>query len=95
MKLSNEDIKKIADLSKLEFNPEEAENFKSDLNEILDYIEQLNELDTSGVEPLFNVLDLKDILRKDEVKKSLPKEEILKNSPEKDGNFIIVPKIIG
>ena len=95
MELSKEDVIKIAILSKLEFNDDEIENFRSDLSEILNYMNELNELDTEGISPLFNVLDLDDVTRKDEVTDSLKQEEVLKNAPDKDENFIIVPKIIG
>lgn len=95
MELSKEDVMKIAILSKLKFNDDEIENFRNDLSEILNYMNELNELDTSGVNPLFNVLDLEDVTREDKIAESLKKEEILKNAPDKDENFIIVPKIIG
>ena len=95
MELSKEDVKKIAVLSKLEFNDVEIENFRSDLSEILNHMEELNELDTSNVSPLYNVSDLHDVVREDKVKERLSLEEVLKNSPDKDENFIIVPKIIG
>ena len=95
MELSKEDVIKIAILSKLEFNDDEIENFRNDLSEILNYMNELNELDTEGISPLFNVLDLDDVTRKDEVADSLKQEEVLKNAPDKDENFIIVPKIIG
>mgnify|MGYP003590965174 FL=1 len=95
MELSKEDVIKIAILSKLEFNDDEIENFRSDLSAILNYMNELNELDTEGISPLFNVLDLDDVTRKDEVRDSLKQEEVLKNAPDKDENFIIVPKIIG
>jgi aspartyl-tRNA(Asn)/glutamyl-tRNA(Gln) amidotransferase subunit C len=95
VELSKEDVIKIAILSKLEFNDDEIENFRSDLSEILNYMNELNELNTEGISPLFNVLDLDDVTRKDEVTDSLKQEEILKNAPDKDENFIIVPKIIG
>ena len=95
MELSKEDVIKIAILSKLEFNDDEIENFRSDLSEILNYMNELNELDTEGISPLFNVLDLDDVTRNDEVRDSLKQEEVLKNAPDKDENFIIVPKIIG
>ena len=93
--LTKEDVLKIAKLSKLKFNESEIEKFKEDLNKIFDYMEELNKLDTSQVEPLFNVLDLKDKLRKDKVINSEIKKNILDNAPNKDENFIIVPKVIG
>ena len=79
MELSKEDVIKIAILSKLEFNDDEIENFRSDLSEILNYMNELNELDTEGISPLFNVLDLDDVTRKDEVRDSLKQEEVLKD----------------
>lgn len=93
--LSREDVLKIAKLSKLEFEENEIEKFRTDLNKILEHMEELNNMDTSNVEPLFNVLDLKDRLREDTVKENRIKKELLENAPEKDGDFIIVPKIVG
>ena len=95
MELSEDDVIKIAVLSKLEFSDDEIESFRNDLSGILNHMEELNELDTTGVSPLFNVLDLHDVVREDKVKESLSLEDVLKNSPDKDENFIIVPKIIG
>ena len=93
--LSKEDVLKIAKLSKLEFSENEIEKFRTDLNKIFDHMEELNSVDTIDVEPLFNVLDLKDVLRKDVVKDSGIKKDILKNSPNSDDEFIIVPKVVG
>ncbi len=93
--LSKEDVLKIAKLSKLEFNDFEIEHFRTDLNKILDHMEELNQIDTSNIEPLFNVSEAKDILRKDEIREGQSKKEFLDNAPDKDENFVIVPKIIG
>ena len=93
--LSKEDVLKIAKLSKLKFSENEIETFRTDLNKIFDHMEELNSVDTTDVEPLFNVLDLKDVLRKDVVKDSGIKKDILKNSPNSDDEFIIVPKVVG
>ena len=93
--LTKEDVLKIAKLSKLEFQEDEIEKFQTDLNKILEHMEILNNVDTVGVEPLFNVLDLKDRLRKDEVQSVDIKKELLKNAPNKDDDFIIVPKVVG
>ena len=93
--LSKEDVLKIAKLSKLEFSENEIEKFRTDLNKIFDHMEELNSVDTIDVEPLFNVLDLKDVLRKDVVKDSGIKKDILKNAPNSDDELIIVPKVVG
>ena len=66
--LSKEDVLKIATLSKLEFSESEIEKFRVDLNKIFEHMEELNGVDTTDVEPLFNVLDLKDKLREDKVR---------------------------
>lgn len=93
--LSREEILNLAKLSKLEFNEEELEVIQSKINDIIEYVDQLNAIDTTDVEPLFNVLDLKDRTREDKVVDNKFKKELLKNSPEKDDDFIIVPKFIG
>ena len=93
--LTKEDVLKIAKLSKLEFSEDEIEKYRMDLSKIFEYMEELNGVDTSKIEPLFNVLDLKDRLRKDEVMNSEIKKDILDNAPDKDTDFIIVPKVIG
>ncbi len=93
--LSKEDVLKIAALSKLEFSESEIEKFRVDLNKIFEHMEELNRVDTTDVEPLFNVLDLKDKLREDRARDAGIKKEILENSPNKDEEFIIVPKVVG
>lgn len=93
--LSKEDVIKVAKLSKLEFTEQEIENYRNDLNKIILHMEELNQIDTTGVEPLFNVLDTKDKLRSDIIFDGQSKDEFLANAPESDENFIIVPKIIG
>ena len=93
--LSKEDVIKVAKLSKLEFTEQEIENYRNDLNKIILHMEELNQIDTTGVEPLFNVLDTKVKLRSDIIVDGQSKAEFLANAPESDENFIIVPKIIG
>ena len=94
MKITPREVRYVSALAKLELAPEELESFTSQLNRILDYMDQLNELDTSSVEPTSHVLPLKNVLREDEVGHSLPVEEILANAPEQDRGHFVVPKII-
>ena len=94
MGVTTEDVKKIAQLSKLDFKEEEIEKFTHQMNEILDYMQQLNEINTDDVEPLFHVIEPGNVLRDDTVKQSSPRDEILKNAPLKSDEFIIVPRII-
>jgi aspartyl-tRNA(Asn)/glutamyl-tRNA(Gln) amidotransferase subunit C len=95
MPVTLEDVDHIAKLARLEFTKEEKEKFTHQLNEILAYVEQLNKLDTSNVEPLSHVIDLNNVFRRDEVKPGLTTEEALKNAPAKTEKFFKVPKVIG
>ena len=94
MAVSIEEVKKIAKLAKLEFKEEEIEKFTQQMNDILNYMEQLSEINTDNVEPLYHVIEVGNVLRNDEVKQSFPKEIILENAPVKEKDFILVPKVI-
>ncbi|HTY11874.1 MAG TPA: Asp-tRNA(Asn)/Glu-tRNA(Gln) amidotransferase subunit GatC [Bacteroidota bacterium] len=95
MPVTLNDVEHIAELARLEFDAKEKEKLTHELNDILRYIEKLNELDTSNVEPLSHVIELNNVFRDDVVKPSIPAEEALKNAPEKTGTFFKVPKVIG
>jgi aspartyl-tRNA(Asn)/glutamyl-tRNA(Gln) amidotransferase subunit C len=95
MSVSIKDVEHIAKLAKLKFNETELIKMAKELNSILDYINKLNEIDTSNVEPLSHVIDLKNVFREDKVKESYPVEEVLKNAPSKTNEFFKVPKVIG
>lgn len=88
------EVKKIAKLAKLEFKDEEIERFTFQMNEILNYMEQLGEINTDNVEPLYHVIEPGNVLRNDEVKPSYLREEILKNAPVKSDGFVLVPRVI-
>ena len=94
MAVTIEDVKKISKLAKLEFKEDELEKFTHQMNEILEYMEQLGEIDTDNVEPLYHVIDPGNVLRDDEIKPSFPRDEMLENAPVKGGGFILVPRII-
>ena len=94
MSITKNDVEKIANLARLNFSEEEKEKFTHQLNSILTYIEKLNEIDTSKVEPLSHVNPLENVFRKDEVKPSLKLDETLKNAPQKLESFFKVPKVI-
>lgn len=93
--LSKEEILNLAKLSKLEFNEEELVIIQNKINDLMEYVDQLNNVDTTDVEPLFNVLDLKDRMREDKVVNNHFKKDFLNNASEKDDDFIIVPKVVG
>ena len=94
MKISNEEVKHIARLAKLSLSEEEIEKYSKDLGDIATFIEALNEVDISGVEPTAHVVDKKNVFRKDEMKDSFNREEILKNAPSKEAGCISVPKVV-
>jgi len=95
MAITIKDVEHIAKLAKLEFTDAEKEKFTHQMNQILDYMEKLNTLDTSNVEPLSHVIELNNVFRADEVKPGVSTEEALKNAPEKNEQFFKVPKVIG
>jgi len=94
-RISNEQVKHVANLARLAITEEEAEKFTKQLDAIISFAEQLNELDTENVEPTYHVLDMKNVLREDIPKKGLPREEVLKNAPEQENGQIKVPSILG
>ncbi|NOX97882.1 MAG: Asp-tRNA(Asn)/Glu-tRNA(Gln) amidotransferase subunit GatC [Nitrospirae bacterium] len=94
MKISKDDVKQVARLARLRLTEEEKEKFGKQLNQILAYVEKLNELNIENVEPTSHVVPLTNVLRKDEVKPSLSEEEALANAPERKGKYFKVPKII-
>ena len=94
MAVSLKDVDKIATLAKLKFSEIEKEKIQKDLNKILEYIDHLNELDLEGIEPLENINETENVLRKDEVYNWLTTEEALKNAPSKTGKFFKVPKVL-
>jgi aspartyl-tRNA(Asn)/glutamyl-tRNA(Gln) amidotransferase subunit C len=94
MKITVKEVEHVAKLARLAITDAEKEKYSRQLSNILTYIEKLKELDTSRVEPTSHVLPMKNIFREDEVRPSLPREEILKNAPDRTEGFFRVPKII-
>ena len=95
MALTREEVLKIAKLSKLSFEEKEIERFQIELNDILKYIDMLNEVDTSKVQPLVYINEAVNNFREKEKKLSLEIEKVLLNAPESAENAIVVPKVIG
>ncbi len=92
--ISDETIEYVGILAKLELSDEEKEQAKKDMGSMLDYIDQLNELDTSAVEPMSHVFPVNNVFREDIVENGDERDAILKNAPEeKDGSFV-VPKTV-
>jgi aspartyl-tRNA(Asn)/glutamyl-tRNA(Gln) amidotransferase subunit C len=94
MKITSEDVKHIARLSRLSLSDEEIDIFSGQLSSIIEYVEQLNSLDTGNIEPTSHVIPLNNIMRDDIPAASLPVEDALKNAPDSTEKFYRVPKII-
>ncbi len=94
MQVDKEALQKIAHLARLDVRPEEEADLLNSLNEVLNWMEHLNEVDTTGVEPLTHISDETNVLREDEVKSQLPREQALANAPQHDGQFFEVPKVM-
>ncbi len=90
--ISDETIEYVGILAKLELSAEEREQAKKDMGSMLDYIDQLNELDTSNVEPMSHVFPVKNVFREDVVTNGDDREAITANAPEKQNGSFVVPK---
>ena len=94
MKIDLETIDKIAHLARLEVKEKDKQGLLNDMNNILTFMDKLNEVDTLGVEPLVYMTDEVNVLRADEVKQEISREDALQNSPKQDGKFFRVAKVI-
>ncbi len=94
MSVTKDDVHYVAHLARLQLTDKEAEGLTKDMNSILGYIETLNEVDTTDVEPLEHVTELTAPLRKDEAKDPLKHKDALKNAPDADSDFFRVPRVI-
>lgn len=94
MEVNDELVDQLSNLARLTFKPEEKAGIKADLQKMISFIEKLNELDTTGVEPLLFMTDVVNVLREDEVKGSITRAQGLLNAPLKDEQFFKVPKVI-
>jgi len=92
--VSKEEVGKIADLARLYLDEAETERMTRDMNDILDYVEKLNRVDTENVSPLSWLEGKQTPMQSDEIKKFDNTESVLKNSPRSEGRFFIVPKVI-
>ena len=93
-KIDESQTRRVAKLARLDLSDEEIAGFSSELSAILEYIEKLDELDTSSVEPLAHCLPIHNVFRDDTVKASLGSEKVLANAPERVDDFFKVPKIL-
>ena len=95
MALTREEVLNVAKLARLKFTPEEIEKFQVELNDILGYIDMLDEINTDEVKPLIQVNNTVNNLREDKVRESLSVEKALSNAPDSGDGAIVVPKVVG
>src|SRR5262249_28805013 len=95
MSLTRADVEKVSLLARLELTPAELDTMTAQLAGIVGYVEQLNELDTAGVEPMAHALDVANVFAADEVRPSLERSTALANAPHHDGEFYLVPAVLG
>jgi aspartyl-tRNA(Asn)/glutamyl-tRNA(Gln) amidotransferase subunit C len=94
MSLSNADVAKVALLARLRVSPDELEAFTGQLNSIVDYVAQLQELDTTGVEPLAHGIEVRNVFRDDVRGEALPREQALANAPKRSPVSFLVPAVL-
>lgn len=94
MPVSRDDVRSIATLARLDFSEEEEAAIEQDLNQILDYVSDLDSVDTSGVEPMTHVLDLSNRARPDATEERISREDAFRNAPNTDGEHFRVPQVI-
>ena len=94
MKIEKEKVKYVAHLARLDFNEEETEKFTSQMNDILLYMDKLNEVDTTGVKPVSHAIALTNAFREDTGGESLGHDLALANAPESRGGCFVVPRVV-
>jgi aspartyl-tRNA(Asn)/glutamyl-tRNA(Gln) amidotransferase subunit C len=95
MKITKDEVLYVADLARLDLDAEMIDKFAGQIGTILDYVGNLNEVDTDGIRPTSHAISLTNAFREDEPNEHLERDRALENAPEKeDGNFI-VPKVVG
>ncbi|HZT06309.1 MAG TPA: Asp-tRNA(Asn)/Glu-tRNA(Gln) amidotransferase subunit GatC [Chloroflexota bacterium] len=94
MAISLEDVEHIAHLARLGISDDEKRTFREQLSAILEHMRTLTELDTSGIPPTAQVIPLRNVMRDDEVRPSLPREDVLRNAPDREGEFLRVPPVL-
>lgn len=92
--LSADEVRKVAQLSRLSLTPQEIELYSTQLGQILEYVERLNELQTEELSPMVHAVELSNVFREDVVVPSLPVSEALQNAPKSDGRYFLVPQIL-
>lgn len=94
MSVSKEELYHIAKLSKLKISEDKIDSLTEKISDIVEFANTLSNVNVDGVKPTAHILDIKNVLRKDEVENSVNREEVLKNAPSVEGGCISVPKVV-
>lgn len=94
MKVTSETIEHVAELARLKLTPEEKKGLTHDMADIIEWVDRLNKLDTSGIEPMAHIMPVRNVFREDGAKPSYDREEILSNAPSRGDGCFKVPKIV-
>lgn len=94
MRIDNSTVDKLSDLAKLEFDKEAKEEIVKDLNNILSFVDKLDELDTDNIEPLIYMSEEVNMLREDKVRQDITQQDALKNAPKRDSDYFKAPKVL-
>ena len=94
MKIDPENLQKIAHLARLNFDAQAGEKMSADLSQVLDWVEQLQEIDTQNIAPLTSMSSEINVFREDQVGQQLTQEQALKNAPKQENGFFSVPKVM-
>ena len=94
MKISTEDVQKLAHLSRLQLNDSEAEAMKQDLTKILDFVAAIEAMDLEGIEPLVYMTDRENVLREDQPEAVMTHAQAMKNAPDADSDYFRVPRVV-
>ncbi|MDG2382955.1 MAG: Asp-tRNA(Asn)/Glu-tRNA(Gln) amidotransferase subunit GatC [Pirellulaceae bacterium] len=95
MSLTRQEVEKVALLARLQLTEDELTTMTSQLGQILEYVDQLGQLDTEGVEPMAHAIEMSNVFAEDEVLASLPRDEVLANAPKRDDECYRVPAVLG
>jgi aspartyl-tRNA(Asn)/glutamyl-tRNA(Gln) amidotransferase subunit C len=95
MPLSREDVEKVALLGRLRLSPQELDTMTAQLGAVVEYVQQLSELNTDDVEPMAHAVELTNVFRPDEIQPSVDRAAALANAPHQDGEYYLVPAVLG
>lgn len=94
MALSRDDVRNVAELARLRFSDDEESRMVEEMSQILEYVEKLDELDTSGVPPMSHVLDLTNVFRDDDIESRIDQDQALEPAPDASNGYFQVPKVV-